>query len=136
MSIVVKKLQETVLKYEKDLNNRVTMEQSLQRIEELIASMKGLLDDGFQWKDVANAIGMVVPGLMKIAEDLEDKTGEEKKAFVVDAVWVIYKTVDPNIPWIPEPFETQIEFTIVNEVTSGAVEAVYLFGKKLGYWSN
>jgi hypothetical protein len=104
------------------------------QIVDLLEDLQDILGDGLQWRDVAPILGKVVPSLMELANSLEGKTGEEKKQFVVDSVWTIYKFYDPDIPWLPEPIESMLEQAVITRLAEAAVEAVYAFGLKKGLW--
>ena len=55
----------------------------------------------------------------------------ENREFVVDAIWVIYKHYDPNIPWIPEWIENKLEQVVVGKLAEAAVEAAYKMYQKM-----
>lgn len=104
-------------------------------LKAVLEELHEIFGDGFQWSDVPVFVGEVVPSLMDIAKEFKDASGAEKKQFVVDAVVTIYYYYDPNLPWIPEPFETKLEEWIVPRLAEASVEAAYKFGKKRGWWS-
>ena len=134
VKVSVEKLLEVIESIKDDLSDVDAVKQSLPEVLVVVEDVKELFADGFQWSDVGGFLGKVVPGLMDISKSLKGKTGDEKREYVVDACWTIYKVFDPNIPWLPEPFETKLERVVVRRVAEAAVEAVYEFGKKKGYW--
>jgi len=101
-----------------DLNQAIVLGENLTLLQDIRA--KSLL-------------GQLVPELMDLAETYKNEmTGPERKQLVLDAVWVLYKTVDPNIPLIPEPFETKLERIVVRRATEAAIEAAIIMGKLMG----
>lgn len=59
---------------------------------------------------------------MEAVEQLRGVTGAEKKQLVMSAVRDIYKRVSPDIPLIPEPFETWLEDLLLDKVLDVFVE--------------
>jgi hypothetical protein len=114
-----------------DLGMGASVEEKMPEIAGLLEDLDEIFADGLQWEDVGKVLGQVVPELMEIADSLEGKTGEEKREFVADAMWVIYKHYDPNIPWIPEWVENKLEKVVVAKLAEAAVEAAFKLYKKL-----
>lgn len=137
MGIDLSKLKTVIglVKAASDLKQPELVEEQIEGIVAVMDDLHDILGDGFQWSDFAGILGRVVPGLMELASSLSGKSGAEKQEFVVDACWTIYKYYDPNIPLLPEPWETKLERAVVTRVAAAAVEAVYTFGLKRGYWS-
>ena len=108
-----------------DLGMGDSVEEKMPEIAGLLEDLDEIFSDGLQWDDVGKVLGQVVPELMEIADSLEGKTGAEKREFVSDAIWVIYKHYDPNIPWIPEWIENKLEQVVVGKLAEAAVEAAY-----------
>jgi hypothetical protein len=123
-----------VVKAANSLRQAVAVEEKVEGIGAIIEELEEIFGDGFQWSDFAPILGTVVPSVMDLAKTMEGKSGEERKQFAVDCIWTIYKYYDPNIPLLPEPFETKLEKVVVERVAEAAIEAVYKFGKKQGYW--
>ncbi len=115
----------------KALVNPGRVESHMPELEEALKAMHDVFGDGFQWSDVPIFIGEVVPELMDVARAFKAETGAEKKQFVVDSVVTIYFYYNPNLPWIPEPFETKLEKWIVPKLAEAAIEAAYKVGKRL-----
>lgn len=51
----------------------------------------------------------VTGDLVEIAEVSAELVKTDKKETVIAAVQYAYTQLDPDLPWIPEPFETKIE---------------------------
>ena len=88
--------------------------------------------DGLQWSDIT-VLGEVVSPLMVLAANF-DKAGEDKKAFVVDVVWLVYRTIDTwpdgkrnniNLPFVIGPLERRIERAVIAFAAGMAVDALY-----------
>jgi hypothetical protein len=109
-------------------NSEVTTQ--LPAVASILEEIDEALEDGFQWKDAATVLGAAIPELMKLADTFPDKTGAEKKQFVVDTVWVIYSHYNPDIPWVPEFVENKLEEIAVPKMAEFAIEAVYQLYKK------
>lgn len=126
----MKIIRDTIERIYGDLYSPETILATLILIEENISKeVEEILSDGFQWSDIGQIIGSVVPGLMDVANYLSEKSGKEKKEYVVDVVWVIYESIDPNIPWLPDFIEKYVERSAIRSITEAAVEAVYKVGK-------
>jgi len=121
---------ETVGDLQDDLLQAALVQNNLTLVKEI--GRKADLDQGLEWKDVAGILGKLVPELMDVATTFKELEGQAKREFVVDCLWVLYKTIDPNIPWIPEPMETKLERLVVTRLGEAAVEAAYTLGKMVG----
>lgn len=77
--------------------------------------------DGFSTKEVIRFVLLAGMTLAKAVEAI-DVPGEEKRRFVVEVVTDIYREHDPNIPWIPEPFETMLEQLVLDNVVPALVD--------------
>lgn len=136
MGINLDKLKAAIVKAGKikALIDPIKVEAHMPDLEEALDAVHNVFGDGFQWADVPAFIGEVVPEFMDVARKFKEETGAEKKQFVVDAVVATYFYYDPNLPWIPEPFESKIEAWAVPKLATAAIEAAYKIGKKQGYW--
>ncbi len=105
----------------------------LPAIQAILEDTDKIFADGFQWADIPALIGLMVPRLMVLASDsdLVGATGEERKAFVVDAGTVIYFHYNPDWPWVPDFIENPIEKRVVPAMISGAVEAAFKLHKMI-----
>ena len=116
-----------------------------QTFAQMAADVVYALKDGFQISDVM-FFGKIVPEIMKIAEDIGDSQGEDKKQFVVDTVWVIYHSIDtgpdgknnrvkvPGLSWLSSfgisVAEEKFERFVLKVATEMAVEAAYVYFAK------
>ena len=110
-----------------------TIEKFLPQIKEIAAQVGQTLGDGFQWRDVVDLIKIAKP-LMLLVKDTNDLSGEQKRDFVKEAVWLAYKTYDDgpegdenniNIPLLFGAFERKVEEIVVPMLAEVAVEMVY-----------
>lgn len=62
--------------------------------------------------------------LIEIVEASSEVLKDAKKETVIEAVKFIYGKIDPDLPWIPEPFETKIEDWVINHVISSFIDWV------------
>ena len=138
MGINLDKLKAAIVKAGKlkALVDPIAVESHMPELEEALDSVHKVFGDGFQWADIPAFIGEVVPEFMDVAKMFKEETGEQRKQFVIDAVVATYFYYDPNIPWIPEPFESKIEAWAVPKLAEAAIEAAYKIGKKRGYWGD
>jgi hypothetical protein len=111
------------------------------KFAQMAADVSDVLKDGFQVSDLV-VLGALVPDIMKIADELESAPGTQKKQFVVDAVWVIYHSVDtgpdgkhnrihvPGLSWLSKfgisAPEEKVERYVLKLATEMAVEAAYV----------
>lgn len=120
----------------KALTDPIQVESHMPELEEVLDKLHDVFGDGFQWSDIGDFIGEVVPEFMDVAKKFKEESGEDKKKFVVDAVVATYFYYDPDLPWIPEWIEVKLEKWAVPQLASAAIEAAYKFGKKRGYWDD
>lgn len=55
---------------------------------------------------------------------MQGVSGPQKKEVVLSTVKDIYKKVNPDIPWIPEPFETMMEDIMMDKALSAFVDFI------------
>ena len=78
-------------------------------IDKLMENYMEYKEEGFRTGDTAKFAFIVGSRLVEAIENVEGVSGEQKKEVVMSAARDIYRKVNPDIPWIPEPFETMIE---------------------------
>ncbi len=102
-------------------------------IVSILEDLDSILVDGFQWTDIPKAFGLVVPKLMEIAGQKQGLTGEQRKAFVVDAATVIYFHYNPDLPLLPDTFgiEDRVEKWMVPWLAEMAIESAYSLWKTI-----
>lgn len=102
-------------------------------IVELIASVDKVFGDGLQWDDITH-IGEIVSPLMKLASSFYEYEGLDKKRFVIEVMWLVYRTIDTypdgnrnniNIPLAIGVWERRIERAVISLSVGMAVEALY-----------
>ena len=122
------------------LNNSDILEPHLPALSDMAQKVVDQLKDGFQWSDLM-ILGAIIPDVMKIAATLNDTTGAEKKSFVIEAVWVVYHSIDTgpdgkanriNLPLVFGSLEEKIEKSILKIATEFAINAAYPYLKKDG----
>lgn len=124
-----------VSKFKNDgvLTQSSTIEKFLPEIKKIAAEVGKTLGDGFQWTDVVDLVRIARP-LMILVKDVEDLSGEEKRAFVKEAIWVAYKTYDDgptgnenniDIPYLFGPFERKVEAIVVPMLAEVAVSVLH-----------
>lgn len=105
----------------------------LPAISAILEDLDDILADGFQWDELDDVFSSVVIPLMSLAGTHTDKTGAEKKKFVVDAITVIYFHFNPNLPILPDTFgiETRVEKYLVPKMAGIAVETSFKLYTKI-----
>ena len=106
---------------------------NMDEITKVIATVVDVFGDGLQLGDVSR-IGEIIAPVMKLASSFKDYAGEDKKRFVVEVVWLVYRAVDTypdgnhnniNIPFVMGGIERKLERGIIAFAASMAVDAVY-----------
>jgi hypothetical protein len=102
-------------------------------IHKIIEAVLDVFGDGLQLGDVTR-IGEIVGPVMKLAASFQDYEGLEKKRFVIEVVWLVYRTVDTypdgnrnniNIPFVMGGIERKLERGLVAFAAGMAVDALY-----------
>ena len=105
----------------------------VEEVAEIVGKVVPVIKDGLQWSDLG-IIGKIVPDVMKLAARFDGYEGSDKKRFVVDVVWLIYRIVDTfpdgkrnniNLPVAMGFLERRIERAVVSFAAGMAVEAVF-----------
>jgi len=121
------------------------MEKYADKFAEMAADVAEAVKDGLQITDLM-LLGNLVPEIMKIASGIEGAEGEKKRQFVVDAVWLIYHSVDtgpdgtqnrirvPGVSWLSKlgftATEEKIERFILKLGTEFAINSAYSYMKE------
>ena len=92
-------------------------------IDELIDLFSDLEEDGWQIPEIVRFTFQAGIRLIDAVDDFQDITGPEKKEVVVSTVKEIYQEISPDIPVIPEPFETWVENFMLDRVLPGFIDA-------------
>lgn len=93
-------------------------------IDALVSSFMQHKVDGFQITEIASFVFDAGAQLVEAVEGVQGISGEQKKAVVVSSVKTIYKKVNPDIPYIPEPFETIIEDIMIDKALSAFIDFI------------
>ena len=93
-------------------------------IDKVTNLFKEYQKDGFELREIAKFTFEAGTLLVEAVEELDDIPGEQKKEVVKNAVIKAYKTVDPNIPWIPEPFETMLEDMLLDKTLDAFIDSI------------
>jgi hypothetical protein len=95
-----------------------------QEIDVLTASFAKHQEGGFQLTEIASFTFEVGSKLVEVVEGVQGISGLQKKEAVMSAVKDIYKKINPNIPWVPEPFETMLEDIMMDNALSAFVDFI------------
>lgn len=103
------------------------------------------IGDGFQFSDLS-AFSKIIVRVMEIANEIGGMTGEEKRDFVVDVIWLLYHEIDtgpdgsanrimvPGLNWLSAvgitSTEEAVERYVLGMSTRFAIDTVYPFFKK------
>jgi len=93
-------------------------------IDELVESFWKYKKGGFQIMEVAKFTFEAGTKLVEAVEKVQGISGRQKKEVVKSTVKDIYKRVNPDIPWIPEPFETMMENLILDKALDAFIDVI------------
>jgi hypothetical protein len=93
-------------------------------IDALVDSFLRKKDEGFQITEIASFAFEAGAQLVEAVEGVEGISGGQKKAVVVSTVKDIYRKVNPDIPYIPEPFETMLEDIMIDKALSAFIDFI------------
>lgn len=118
----------------------MTAEELVVAAEELIAKIKADAKNSFTGtkptvgqiiKFVMDNVGICVEFAQEATKSISG-LGEQKKKFVCDTIRTIYKEANPNLPYIPEPFETMLENFLLNHVVPVMIDWIVAKYKEKG----
>lgn len=81
------------LKSQEMFENGDLMEKYSDQFTEMAADVAEAVKDGLDIGDIV-LLAELIPDIMKIAKNIEGAPQEQQEQFVVDAVWLIYHSVD------------------------------------------
>lgn len=129
------------------LENGALLLKHSEEFSKMAADVAEAIKDGFDFSDLS-LLAKLVPEIMEIAAKIEGASGEDKKSFVIDAVWLIYHSVDtgpdgkynrlkiPFLGWLSflgiSAAEEKVERFILKVATEFAIEAAYSYLKEKG----
>jgi hypothetical protein len=93
-------------------------------IDALVASFMKYKAEGFQVSEIASFTFEAGSQLVEAVQGVEGISGEQKKAVVVSTVKNIYKKGNPNVPYIPEPFETMLEDIMIDKALDAFIDFI------------
>jgi len=96
-------------------------------IDELVKSFEKYKEGGFQVTEILKFTFEAGTKLVESVENVQGISGEQKKEVVVSSVKEIYKQVNPDIPYIPEPFETWMENLLLDRALNEFID--FIVGK-------
>ncbi len=109
------------------------VQEHVAEIQELIAALIDVFGDGVQISDMSK-IGLIIEPLMKLAAAFSDYKGLDKRRFVIEVSWLVYRTVDTypdgnrnniDIPFVFGPLERRVERIMVAFAVGMAMDALY-----------
>ena len=113
--------------------DREQVDKNSDQICKLIQSFVDIFGDGLQWTDFSK-IGSIIAPLMTLAASFKDYRGKDKKRFVSEVMWLIYRVVDTypngngnniNLPFVFGTFERKLERYMITFATEMAIESLY-----------
>jgi hypothetical protein len=96
-------------------------------IEELVKRFERYKEGGFQVTEILKFTFEAGTKLVESVENVQGISGEQKKEVVISTVKEIYKKVGPDIPYIPEPFETWMEDLLLEKALKEFID--FIVGK-------
>ena len=85
-------------------------------VDELVVQYEQFREGGFRVHEIIQFALQAGSRLVDVVQDLEGLSGPQKKQTVMIAVKDIYGQVNPDVPLIPEPFETWLEDFVLDKV--------------------
>ncbi len=93
-------------------------------VDKLIEKFMKYREGGMQVKEIATFVFEVGTALVETVENVKGISGKQKKMVVMSTVKEIYKKVNPDIPLIPEPFETMIEDAMLDKALDAFIDFI------------
>jgi hypothetical protein len=113
--------------------NQEKVRENMETISGIVSTVELAYEDGIGWDDIT-VIGELVGPIMNLASSFDDFEGLSRRQFVIEVVWLIYKTIDTypdgnrnnvNVPYLIGPIESRFERAIIAFATGMAVDALY-----------
>lgn len=113
-------------------SNATILNENLPDIAKIADEVIDILKDGWQFSDVVDFFEVVGP-LLELTESMTNLTDEEKDQFIVDAVYMIYQTVDTypdgnsnniDVPYVFGGIETGLEKRVIEFAARSALKAI------------
>ena len=90
-------------------------------IEALVASYEALLTESFSTQEIMAFVLACTKTLVLEAERILQVPGPQKADAVSAAVTAVYQGINPDLPYIPEPFESWLERILLTMVVPAAI---------------
>jgi hypothetical protein len=99
----------------------------------IVSKVELAVRDGLQWADLT-VIGRIVPEVMRLAAGFSGYKGLDKRRFVIEVVWLVYRMIDTfpdgkrnniDVPWVAGPIERKLERAVVSFAAGMAVDALF-----------
>lgn len=85
-------------------------------IDKLVDLYADLEANGWKIAEIIRFTFQAGISLIETVDDMQDIPGEQKKEVVVSSVKDIYSEISPDIPIIPEPFESWLEGFLLDKI--------------------
>ena len=140
MELLIERIENAVGDLGIEQEDVAKVDERIEAVSEIVGRVVPVVKDGLQWSDLG-VIGEVVPDVMRLAASFDDYEGEDKKRFVVNLVWTIYRIVDTfpdgkrnniDLPLAMGFLERRIERAVVSFAAGMAVEAAFKRMRKDG----
>ena len=93
-------------------------------IAQVMQSFDKYKEGGFKIPEIAMFVFEAGTKLVEAVQNVQGVTGAEKKQMVISTVKDIYKKVNPDIPYIPEPFETMLENIMLEQALNQFIDFI------------
>lgn len=104
-------------------------------IDELVKTYEKYREEGFKLTEIIKFAFEAGARLVEAVENVQGISGEQKKEVVISTVKEIYKKVNPDIPYIPEPFETWIENLLLDRALNEFIDFIVAKYKEKGIFT-
>jgi len=121
-----------------DSSDAGVLSEQLPDIAKIADDVIDILKDGWQFSDVVDFFEVVGP-LLDLANNITGMDDEQKDQFVVDAVYMIYQTVDTypdgnsnniDVPYVFGGIETGLEKRVIEFAARSALKAIRAYMSK------
>lgn len=83
-------------------------------VDDIVAAFKANAKPG--WVGLFGLVIAASGDFVELVEATQGIVKSAKKETVIEAVRYAYAAVDPDLPWIPEPFETKLETWVLDNL--------------------
>jgi len=93
-------------------------------IDKLLEDFMEYSKEGFTINEIAKFTFSTGTSLVEAIENVEEVPGPQKKEVVLSVVKEIYKEVNPDLPWIIEPFESMLENLFLEKALDAFIDYI------------